>query len=226
MSIDSARERLGTLSYTNKDLCLPLAVDTVMRNAVLPTEYYDATIEELESQGSGSINSLLSRIIKGFFRSEVSPDTQNAAVAHFNAYGASPQPYFPDVPYDYSEEICEKKLELTSKQLRLCDLLRQAHEKGCLTLFYSSPVHVMGLEQVDPGGTYQNYDGEVVTILPNYIVRDYTSPEGIYTQSDLWAPRNLDDPIDEFAPLPEVSLTYGDEQSSWELIILPPEPQV
>lgn len=221
MSLLSARSHKKELDRSVGH-CFPLSLDACMRNASLPTEVYDMfTIAR--TKAPFDFNAVVSKLLKDFFKVEPLPDTATAPVACFSAYGASPQHYFPDVPYEYDMEQWEGT-NVTEKQLRIRELIKEATERGCHILFDAPGTkgnsHVSGLEQVDPSDCgYNSY----------FIIRDGASiaVRKIYDPYDLSGiSLTLEGgPYSEYAPLPEFSEPwYPDGQTSPNLIILPPEP--
>ncbi len=222
MSIFSARRKLETLDNPS-GYCFPLALDSILKTRTLPDEFYDLFSTESRNEKS-SFNTCVEFLLKDFFGVEPEPDSELAAVAKYNAFGASVQSYCPDAPYDYTDEFLQLQSRgATWKQLRLRELLVNARNNNCYVLFTNPNnigEHVSGLDQIDPGDS--GYSS-------TYVVRDMVEIQNnrLFSTNDL-SGINLalgQEPA-VYAPLPEVSRQYfpGDS-SSWELIILPPEPE-
>jgi hypothetical protein len=235
MSVASVREKLAVIEDYGEGLCFPLAIDAALHNAALPDEYYEMALAASHDPQKDSVNPMLVKLITNFFMSEVNLDLNSTtAIAHFNAYDACPQPYFADQPYEYEEEIRIGKWfdypNITSKHLRLGSLLKEAHKRKCITLFYSDtaydPIHVNSLQEVDPGGKFLDMNDKWCDEEPVYLIRENGLLADIrtYSQSDLWLPSPPDDWGPTYAPLPEIEIPGYDGKKSWELIILPPEP--
>ena len=222
MSIYSARKMLSSIERQS-GYCLPLALDSVMPNAELPREVYDFAFDDYNSQAP-SYNRTISFILTEFFRTQPEPSTDTAAIAKFNAFGSSPQTYMPEISSDVYQERLESmnKFGVTDKQMRLQELLAAASKQGCNVLFsnfHSKGEHVSGLEVIDPGE--DEYD-------TSYVIRNWGKliTNRIYSGADLSGINQLlGSPIDEFTPLPErTRAVFPKGETSWELIILPPEP--
>lgn len=148
--------------------------------------------------------------------------TSETPVAKFTQYGATPQPYFDDVPYHYEEELKNfAGTGVTNKQLRLEKILGKAREQRNLVLFSSSSGHVKGLDLIDPG---RHLNGAL------YAIRDYgqVKTNNLYCIADLSGLKKACGiPSDKHAIIPDVSKTYfPNDEVGWDLIVLPPEPQL
>ncbi len=220
MSIKSARRQMEGLD-TASGYCFPLSLDSAMKGAELPPEYYGMFREAHKLQSSEAFNKAITTVITGFFGFTPTPANGSSHVAMYSAYGSSAQPYFPDVAYEYDLTNYEGT-GIQSKQLRLGELLQKAGSLGCNVLF-SSPSqtgsHVAALELIDNDPI-------------SYLVRDSADslrPNSyhIYQLHELWMHRDIDGVHhDKYAPLPEFERSfYPAGTSSWELFILPPEPR-
>ncbi|HEX8182185.1 MAG TPA: hypothetical protein VF575_01130 [Candidatus Saccharimonadales bacterium] len=220
MSARNQLQRLGDPA----GYCLPLSLDAAMRNAELPQRFYDMFREGHEDGGLG-FNDCISTLLKDFFKVDPQPDTDTAPVAIYNAYGASPQLYCPDAPYDYSDELQNwSNTSVTAKQLRIRDLIKNAGEANCHILFDSyggEGGHIAGLELIDRGA------GSMYTA--KYVIRDDVEIVGdrMYDSNALSGiDHTLHGERDDYVPLPEFSEPwYPEGQSSPSLLILPPEPK-
>lgn len=223
MSIRSAQEKLNQLE-SSRGYCVPLSVDAAMKDHDLPDEYYDFFAEAYFAGGADA-NPLYATLIKDYFGYEPAPDTDNAHLAGYNAFGASEQPYCPDVPYSYSEEddeIHRFTPPVTDKAKRLYTLLNQAAVLGS-TVIFAMPgrkgnPHVACLELIDVDSAL-------------YVVRDPAQglrphKKRLYTTRELSGiTKAVGGYSDKFAPLPEFARPhYPAGQTSWELTIFPSEP--
>lgn len=224
MSVRSAQQILKNIDR-EPGYCFPLALDSVMPNVELPREFYDLFYEDYHRENP-SYNRCVSLLLDEFFKVKPEPATELAAIAKFNVFGASPQPYMPNVTEDdYAErKIRMQKFGITEKQLRLQELLTTATKNGCSILFsnfLTEGEHVSSLEVTGPDS-----DGS----FDYYIIRDWSriASKRIYSSSDLAGiSQKLGQPGDEYTPLPERSRSvFPEGQTSWELIILPPEPSL
>lgn len=228
MSIESARQQKSTLitegRYHN-GYCLPLSLDSIMRHASLPTEYYDYFYSNFVNDVG--YNEGISRLLTDYFDVEVSPCTDVASIAKYNAYGASTQTYVPrvmEVGEDDSDAILLNR-GVTEKQLKLRNTLWAAAAGGCNVLFSvptsSGTEHVEGLEMIDPGEDFME---------ARYIVRSNVEikDDRIYAAGDLAGIGRVllgSSQQGRYSEFPEVSRSaFGAGNSSWELIILPPKP--
>jgi hypothetical protein len=203
--------------------CFPLALDSTMRNAELPNEFYRLFFDDYNSSNP-SYNHCVSILLSEFFGVNPEPETDIAAIAKFNAFGSSPQKYMPDITDEPYRERMPRMLErgITEKQLRLQELLAAASLRGCnvlFTNFHSEGEHVSGLELIDPGESKND---------AAYVIRDWVKIKTgrVYSSGDLAGINQIfGGKVDEYTPLPERARTYfPDNEASWELVILPPEP--
>ena len=203
-------------------ICLPAALDAMLPISELPDEYYDR-FNEGYFNPNPTYNTNMGYLLRKFFYVEPMPDTDLASVAKFNAFGASPQAYMPDAPYEFPD--MGKYFEeggVTQHQMRLIALLGIARENGCNILFTNNAghvgEHVSGLQMIDRGNN---------PLQALYIVRDFTEIQGqsMYFPIELAGiPQTIEgDAVTDFTPLPTVQRPYFPGQS-WELIILPPDP--
>ncbi len=95
MSLLSARSHLKALG-SPAGYCFPLSLDASMRNASLPTKFYEMFSAAHKNPPFG-FSEVVSKLLKDFFKVEPLPATDTAPVACFSAFGASPQHYFPDL---------------------------------------------------------------------------------------------------------------------------------
>ena len=224
MSIRSARRKQESFSGPD-GYCFPLTLDAMLRHTELPDKYYDMFYTR--HQSGGSYNASVTALLKDFFGVKPKPDTDTAAVAKFTAFGASPQHYCHDAPYNYSNHFKGlQELGVTPVQLRMRRVLANARAHDCNILSTSINAigeHVSGLQMLD-AGTHP--------ALAKYVIWDTAGGIGIqgdkiYHRDEL---NGIDKTIglysDEYAPLPEISRPYfPNGQTSWELVILPPEPR-
>lgn len=221
MSVFSARQRLQEFER-EPGYCLPLALDSVMRNGELPSEFYQLFYDDYNGPDP-SYNRCITRLLSEYFGVNPEPSTDKAAIAKFNAFGSSPQAYMPDI----SDELYRDRLPhlskhgVTEKQLRLQELLAAASERKCNVLFsnfLTAGEHTSGLEVIDPG----ECSSDAV-----YVVRDWVKikTNRTYNGADLAGINQLfGGAKDEYTPLPErTRAVFPDNQPSWELIILPPD---
>lgn len=224
MTVKSARTQLERRGRSN-GICVPLAIDSLLPVSVLPDEHYDLC-SEIFHDPNGSHSKAVSYILKTFFGIEPQPSTDTAPVAKFNAFGASPQLYMPDVPYDYTgEKDYFLKNGVTNGQLRFVRVLEIARNNACSVLFTNNKgrnEHASGLHMVDEGEDSSD---------ALYLVRDFVDIQGkrLFSSSELAGiPQTLGNAeVTNFTPLPSVQRPYfPDGQSSWELTILPPDPKI
>jgi hypothetical protein len=225
MTYKSAREQLDKRE-DGSHICFPSAVDSLLPVSKLPDEYYDLFSENYHNPNA-SHNKVVNYLLNEFFGVEALPDSDLAAVAKFNAFGASPQVYMPDAAYDYvGEEEYFQKNGVTPQQLRFVSVLRIARANECIILFtnnlHTPNEHVSALQMVDEGE-----DSDAA----KYVVRDYVDVQGkkLYGPYELaGVPQTLgNSDVGDFTPLPTVQRSYfPNEQSSWELTILPLDPKL
>ncbi len=162
-------------------------------------------------------------LLKGFFEVVPQGPTQKAATAKFNMFGSSPQTYMPDVVpvMELADYASMTGAGITPSQMRLRELINSATAKNCLILFitqHEKGEHVLALDCIDPGKKPD---------LAQYVVRNNINIEGgIYTPMGL-SGINKSFGVNEgkYSPLPEISRdTFPEDEKSWELIILPPDP--
>jgi hypothetical protein len=224
MTINSARSQVE-LRGRDSGICMPTAIDAMLPVSKLPDEYYDACAENY-SDPNGSHNKAISYILKDFFQVEPMPESDSAAIAKFNAFGASPQVYMPDVPYNYPD-MGEYFVEggVTPQQMRFVNILETARANGCNILFTNNKgefEHVSGLHMIDEGPEPED---------AAYVIRDFVDIQNdqIYFPYDLAGiPQILGNrEAAEFTPLPTVQRSYFPEgQASYELIVVPPDPKL
>jgi hypothetical protein len=224
MTFKSAREQLEKRGDESA-ICFPTAIDSMLPASQLPDEYYDLFSEDYYNPNA-SHNKTVSYLLKNFFDVDALPETDLAAIAKFNAFGASPQVYMPDVAYDYTgESEFFQKRGVTPQQLRFVDVLKTARDNGCNILFTNldeDGEHVSALHMIDQGMNSEK---------ARYVVRNFVDIQG----DELLSPFSLagipqtlgNREVDDFTPLPTVQRSYfPNEQSSWELTILPPDPKL
>lgn len=225
MSIFSARKMHQEFGDT-AGLCIPMALDSIMRRSDLPREFYTFFYDEYQKPNP-SHNYLVTTLIENFFGAKATPSTNPTPVAKYDAFDACGQSYMPNVTDEpYRERLARAQaVGITEKQLRLQTLLAEAVSRGCNVLFTYNKTdeieHVAGLEVVDPGAS--SYQAQ-------YLIRNYVDIQNdrVYAGLDLAGikPGIATAQEDDFMPLPEISRSrFPAGQSSWELIILPPEPQ-
>jgi hypothetical protein len=219
MSLVSAYNKIGEVDDP-RGYCLPLAIDSLLKQNILPDTYYEMFYTGHKTKEL-KFNTAISRLITEFFGEDVAESTSETPVAKFTEHGATPQPYFDDVPYDYAEEL--KNYEgtgVTNKHLRLANILGKAREHGNLVLFSSSPNHVKGLDLIDPG---RHLSGAL------YAIRNYGQvvSNSLYSIADLSGLKKAyGGDYDEHAPIPDVSKSYfPNNEAGWDLLVLPAEPQ-
>lgn len=224
MTIYSARLKQETFGGPD-GYCFPLTLDAMLRWTDLPDRYYD--LFHADQIGNTGYNAAVSTLLLDFFDVKPKPATDTAAVAKYTAFGASPQTYCHNAPYNYANQFRQlQEHGATTAQLRMRRVLANARANDCKILFTSfSEVgeHVSGLDMIDP---------ETHPALAKYVI--WESADGIRIPSDKIYNRDELNGIDklyglysdEYAPLPEISRPYFPEcQTSWELVILPPEPR-
>lgn len=223
MTTKSARHQIENRGEASA-ICLPTAIDSMLPISELPDEYYDACTESFHDP-NGSYNKTISYILKDFFKVQPMPDTDGAPVAKFNAYGASPQSYMPDAPYDFPDaESYFIEGGVTPQQLRFVKILEIARNNGCNILFTNKGEyeHVSALHLIDEGE-------EADTAA--YVIRDFVDIQADKIYYPNWLagiPQTLGNAeVSFFEPLPTVQRSYFPQgQASYELIILPADPKL
>lgn len=222
MSIRSAQTKLNQLS-SHRGYCLPLSLDAVMHKSDLPEEYFEMFAQPYLSGEDIDGTPLYESLISDFFGVTPEKDNNKAAIAGYNAFGASEQPWCPDAEYEYDlESYVNLKHPLTNKNVRLHRLLKQTALLGCNVIFNTpgrdGGSHVAGLELIDPQSA--------LYVIRNTSDRLYPHKGRIYTVAQLSGIAGARDGYtDKYAPLPEFSRPhYAQGATSWELTIFPPDP--
>lgn len=224
MSIRSAQAKLHELG-SSRGYCVPLSIDAAMKGHDLPDEYYDFFAKPYFAGGDTDANPLYAQLIKDYFGYEPAPDTDNAHLAGYNAFGVSEQSYFPDAPYTYSQEDDELhrfKPEVTAKSKRLYMFLNQAATLGS-TIMFSAPgrngnAHAASLELIDGDSALYVVRDPAQSLMPN--------ERRIYDTRELsGVTKDVGGYVDDFAPLPEFARPhYPSGKTSWELTVFPSGP--